>query len=510
MPKNTINEFDRTGRLLEAISSNTVFIPIQTTMSVEPTLFTTEAELKEVFDKDGESILVTDEMSTIEYSPGLGYNLAKHLIKNGLTVLAQGVMAGGDITLGAPALAFDLETTTLLTMTPAALPAVAPDTYYLTFVGWNADDGIVYPERKVTIHSATYDVAEFINKKGSYMVSVNAAANGYIKSEAAVELLEIAADLLGADITAAIDYNVNATKLPMDAATVTVDWTALRDKNLYNVRFLTNGALKVDISQDMIDCAANRGDCVAIVNFNESGSMDYSLEAIKAQVASITNGEYAAAFTPAFFTEHADFTSGAEVLIPAAFGYLFAYAKSIKTNPEWYAIAGFDRGVINELSSVKHKYTTADVNILQTRSDIEEEDNTGIAINAIAYIRPAGNIIYSNRTLKDNDAVKKLTATSFLNVRNMVSLVKKVAYEAANKYTFEQNSETLWVNYKSYIEPTLDKITHSNGALGYSINRIATRAKATLKAEIIIQPIEAVEDIELTVIMTDTTTTVAE
>ena len=384
MPKNTIIQQDNTGSALDIVASNTVFIPIETIEAVEPTLCNTIAELDAAFTSVNIPL-----STTLEYSVGLGYKLAKHLLKIGLTVLAQGVTT----------------------------------------------------------------------------------------------------------------------------AVTEAQWTTLQDKNLYNIRFLTNGAIKsTAIVQDMIDCAAVRGDCTAIVDFDESASgFDYTIATIQDLVDVVTDGAHAAAFTPAFYSANSDFTADpdSDVLIPAELGYIFAYANSIKSNPEWFAVAGFERGIIPELSRVKHKYTTAEVNTLQRRTN-DEEDNVGIAINAISYVRPAGFVIYGNRTLKNNDAVKGLTATSFLNVRNMISVVSKVSYEAANRVTFEQNTETLWVNYKSYIEPTLDRITHSDGAFGYSINKIKTNKKATLKAEIIIQPVEAVEDIELTIVMTDTSTVVAE
>lgn len=303
------------------------------------------------------------------------------------------------------------------------------------------------------------------------------------------------------------------------------DWEALEDKNNYDIRFLTTGAFEGssadDIDEKMVECAKNRGDCTALVGFNETytdGEVVFSYEVTNIlallQDSDLTKdnidiGGYAAAFTPFFYTADSDFTSDpeTEVLIPAPFGYLFAYARSIRNNPEWFAVAGFERGVIPELTRVKHKFSTAEVNALQNRAD-DSSDNDGRGVNAIAYIRPAGFIIYGNRTLKKNEG--ELTATSFINVRNMVSLVKKVAFEAANRFTFEQNSDILWVNYKSYIEPTLDRITHGNGALGYSINKLKTTARAKMQAEIIIQPIEAVEDIELAVIMTDANTVVSE
>lgn len=382
MPKNIIEQRDETSSVLDIVPSNTVFIPIETVAAVEPILVRTVAELEKAFPTAN---LVT--VTELEYSVKLGYNLAKHLLKNGITVLAQGVTA-----------------------------ALTED-----------------------------------------------------------------------------------------------QWKALADKNLYDIRFLTNGAMKAGVVvQAMIDCAAARGDCTALVNFDESGeTFDYDVAEIQELITSVTNGEFAAAFTPAFYTTNADFTDDKEVLIPAAFGYLFAYARAIKNNPEWFAVAGFDRGIIPELSRVKHKFSSAEVNLLQRRAD-DATDNVGKAINAIAYIRPAGFVIYGNRTLKENTEAKGLTATSFLNVRNMISVVSKVAFEAANRFTFDQNSETLWINYKSYVEPTLARITHSDGAYGYSINKIKTNKKATLKAEIIIQPIEAVEDIELTIVMTDSATVVAE
>ena len=297
----------------------------------------------------------------------------------------------------------------------------------------------------------------------------------------------------------------------------TPSWSLLEDKNLYDVRFLTLGNmtdLYATQSDTMVSTAAKRGDCLALVNANESAS-DFSY--IVANVRSAfngTNGEYAAAFTPWFKTNNGDFQDpGAseklEYAVPAAFGYLFAYAYATKNRPEWYAIAGFERGIIPELTDVCHVYTTAEVEILQARAATEEvelddpTDNVGYAINPICYVRPAGYIIYGNRTLKSNDASKKLTAQSFLNVRNGLSAIKKVMYEASKKYTFEQNTETLWINFQSYVTPLLDRMQTRNGILGYQFIRQKTDAKARLKARLNLVPIEAVEDFDLEVYLTD-------
>ena len=198
-----------------------------------------------------------------------------------------------------------------------------------------------------------------------------------------------------------------------------------------------------------------------------------------------------------------------EAEVPAAFGYLFAYAAAIKNNPEWYAIAGFQRGFIPELSDVAYELSTAEMLELQARDYQElyeldtDTDNVGTAINPIAYIRPAGYIIYGNRTFRYNDAAKKTTAQSFLNVRNMVSAIKKKLWDASRKFTFEPNNELLWVRFKSFVTPYLDQLQAGNGIIGYKFERLATTAKARLKCRLVIIPVEAVEDFEIGLYLED-------
>lgn len=340
-----------------------------------------------------------------------------------------------------------------------------------------------------------------------------------------------------------------------------IDWENLKDKSLFDIRFITLG--------DMTDaegmtaakaCAEYRGDCTALFNLptgfaysieEASTELDENgepvpadedapttvVEKIKKYFETAGASEYCACFAPNFLSLNGDLSMKVvnedksvknpnnneeyysivyditEAEIPAAFGYLFAYASAIKNNPEWYAIAGFQRGFIPELSDVCYELTTAEMNKLQCREkelyDLDDEaDNVGTAINPIAYIRPAGHIIYGNRTFRYNDASKKTIATSFLNVRNMVSAIKKKLYDASRKFTFEPNNELLWVRFTSFVSPYLDKIQSGNGILGYKFERVATTAKARLACKLIIIPVEAVEDFEIEIILTDDLTVV--
>lgn len=294
------------------------------------------------------------------------------------------------------------------------------------------------------------------------------------------------------------------------------DWQALGDKTLYDVRFLTTGGYACPDS-DMVSCAESRGDCVALIDVpSDIGSasairslFDGTAASKDANTAKFgTYGKfkskYAACFAPWFSGSIA--SDGTEDL-PGCFGYLFSYARSIQRNPMWYAVAGTFRGSISELSDVKIKFSNADIEMLQGRAKTgevgldESGDNVGCAINPIAYVRGYGYLIWGNRTLLENSS--GTTASSFLNVRNLCSEIKKTMWAAARKYTFEQNSTTLWLNFKHQITPLLDRMVSGNGIESYTFERVSTTAKARLAARLSIVPIEGVEDFELNVYLED-------
>lgn len=311
---------------------------------------------------------------------------------------------------------------------------------------------------------------------------------------------------------------------------ITIDWTKLQDKALYDIRFLTTGGYACPTGA-MIECASTRGDCVALLDHPdtiadtvaESGeTVDNSqvakvrryFENVSTSVVdsgSSSATSYSSAFTPWYKSSDTNLgaTSSATVDIPASFGYLLAYATSAQTYPVWYAAAGSVRGIIPGLSGVTYEYTNAECEELQARASTGEValdgegDNVGRAINPIAYVRPFGYIIWGNRTFRNNLVDEGTKATSFLNVRNLSSELKKTLYNAARKFTFEQNSNVLWINFTSQITPLLDKMVSGNGILGYRIVRQSTSKKARMAAVIYISPIEAVEDFELEVNLTD-------
>lgn len=299
--------------------------------------------------------------------------------------------------------------------------------------------------------------------------------------------------------------------------------SGLSDKTLYDVRFLTLGAFadfsNADVALETLwEDASKRGDCIALLdapsNKHEVSDIREFINGLTPPGSGSNPDTFAASFAPWLTVDLGGGDDSAHV--PGSIGYLLAFAHSIQSNPVWYAAAGTFRGTIPELVSVDVDFTNADVEMLQARSatgevDLDGEgDNVGKAINPIAKVNPYGYVVWGNRTLRDNKSGETLPATAFLNVRVLVTEISKTVYRAARRFTFEQNNNVLWTNFKSLVTPLLDRMKTGNGINGYRIAKIADEHRGRLKARITIVPIEAVEDFDIEIVMENSIAEVTE
>jgi len=339
-----------------------------------------------------------------------------------------------------------------------------------------------------------------------------------------------------------------------------------KDKGLYDLLFITTGVIdNINMSNAAIECAAERGDSVAILSTSSDyrnysfvdtedeygntlkvwtksdatityannkklaeavdNTVNYNLTSAKNDVtrtgvtfARTTEkaGNYAAVFAPMFQSSSIKDYNGKAVnkLFPASLNYLVAYSSSVgKGTPEWFAIAGSVRG-ISPLAPIQlsEEYGDAAINIFQPRTTQTINGKTSgenhIATNVIANVKPYGNVIWGNRTMHPLSAPKsggdvQLIASDFLNIRLLACSLKKTLYRASRTRTFEPNSDTLWFNFKNDVEPLLETMKANQGIRGYKITKIPTSKKAVLSARVTIAPIEAVEDFDFTIEFTD-------
>lgn len=301
----------------------------------------------------------------------------------------------------------------------------------------------------------------------------------------------------------------------------------LMDKGEYQIKFLTLGAYPsfefgldktgtgsietYNIFDNLIETAAKRGDCIALVDHTNNptrtlqttaGSVYANLSAYVKNSLTITRkgGDSEDGYTyGAMFTPYAIYKlstqNNTQHTLPASFGYLSAFAASTQTNPNWYAVAGVSRGIPSGLIGLSQNITNTIADLYQPRNNV--------AINCITNIKPYGYTIWGNRTLKNNSADGDLKALSFLNIRVLTCDLKKTLYQACKRYTFENNTDITWLNFKSQIEPVLAKMLSGNGIASYQIIKVATTKKATIEAIIRLVPIEPVEDWFITIELTD-------
>ena len=251
----------------------------------------------------------------------------------------------------------------------------------------------------------------------------------------------------------------------------------LEDKGEFTVKYITSGGYPVlgynenSITRRMLSLCASRGDSVAIIdhtNYSERKLMATDPTSVFYEVANakFENAQFGAMFTPwANYSGlpiswkevnigdvgYKDAPSVNSIQLPASFAYLAALAVSIRSNANWEAIAGVKRGQVPYITSLNTKERLSN-----TIADSYQSRDDKTSINAITNIRPYGLTIWGNRTLFDNNKAQNLRASSFLNLRNLCSDIKKVVYTACKDLLFEQNSEILWINFKSRITPLLE------------------------------------------------------
>lgn len=309
----------------------------------------------------------------------------------------------------------------------------------------------------------------------------------------------------------------------------------IEDKSEYSVKYITSGGYPsfILVPQDngpdtyvladaLIDCAAQRGDAVALVDhiddpscglrYNDPSSFYYKANEY---FNGGTNNEFGSMFTPwgrYTCTTVTDMNKMSQ-LMPASFGYLMCMASAIKTSPNWLAMAGVARGIVPNLKELHTDEILTNV-VAEDYQPKYGKNLNNISVNAITNVRPYGLTIWGNRTL-ETVAEKGTTALNFLNTRNMVSDVKKLAYSTAKSLMFEQDSDTLWLRFKSGISPLLEQLKSGYGISNYKIIRGTTKyngqalTRGEMAAVIKLYPLYAIEYFEITVVLADEDVTVS-
>ena len=310
-------------------------------------------------------------------------------------------------------------------------------------------------------------------------------------------------------------------------------WEALKDKTNYDFRYIMTGYLSGgEATENIIKVAQDRGDCIALLDIDSSAykgedARDTKINNIISEANGYTADKNCAIFLPTVVYDlkrseaYETAFSNAESPIqgssnknfnkrfPASFHYLTCVANASERYAEWYAASGFTRGISTfGIKTTDFTVGEAIIDKLQPRNQASQDSSLEKplihAVNVIAKFRNQ-YLLWGNRTANtlragdDGD----LIASDFLNIRQLCCTLKKQIYVACRQLTFDPNSEMLWINFKNKIRPILEKMKADQGIQDYEFVKITNAPKATLKAQIRIVPIEAVEDFEIDVTLED-------
>ena len=189
------------------------------------------------------------------------------------------------------------------------------------------------------------------------------------------------------------------------------------------------------------------------------------------------------------------------VHMPGSYGYLMAYANSIKTNKPWLAIAGINRGYIPSIIKTDYDVTEPYVHAMQG----DTITNIGCRVNPIVnFGQNVGTIIFGNRTnFIPGGGEDNISFKSFLNIRLLLIFLHKQAYVASVQHMFEPNDDIVWLSFKQKVNVLLEQMISGRGIKWYKWFKLQPDRLGQIKARILIRPIEAVEAFEITISMTD-------
>lgn len=274
---------------------------------------------------------------------------------------------------------------------------------------------------------------------------------------------------VGKDFT----YNEAITDPVSLCDTLERNLTIISDNILFDVKFITKGAIALDGGDNTIvgnlrnsqgktynsivaDFCALRGDCVSML---EPGYM-YGQLAVPEDFMEIygTPATYVAAYAPwcvmAIFNGYARWC-------PPSLVFLTALERSVveEGNPVYLPPAGVNRASIPEIIDSEYKIGSAILNKWQDKNELRN-------INPIMQLNNYGYVIFGQRTLYDvSDSITTYrSALQEFGVRLMVIECKKRIRQVATGLLFEYNNIHTWNEFKAGVMPLFETMV-ANGAI---------------------------------------------
>lgn len=288
--------------------------------------------------------------------------------------------------------------------------------------------------------------------------------------------------------TAIVSLEGGASGAAPSTPDFTKAWNLFRDTEQYVVDVLINaGRSSAAVMHNLNLLATSRGDCVAFLDVPPT--VQTFQEAIDWRNLTLNlNSSYSALFGPDLLIS--DPVSGKALFIPPSGAMAALYARTSRIGAPWFSIAGLNRGLVNCLD-IRHYYNDGQA--------------TALFKSQVNYVRKflgRGIALWEQSTLQN-----QMSARSFLNVRQLLNILKRSMYGYLLYSLQEPNDAILRRQIKFSLEQYLRTVEQGRGIssgrviVSDELNSPAYVNSGTLRVAVVIVPILAVREIQLSLVI---------
>jgi phage tail sheath protein FI len=229
--------------------------------------------------------------------------------------------------------------------------------------------------------------------------------------------------------------------------------SSVLDTDDYYFNLVYDAGYSTEVKSAIVSLAMTRQDCIAILDNGDNPTVD---AAIATRTTSNTfNTYYAGIHEP--YTKVYDEFNGQYIWVSPCYHMSYLLPANDNVAQQWYAAAGFTRGVIQTIE--------------QMRYNPKQGDRDQFYMNQINSIVKFANgyTLWSQLTTQ-----AQASAMQDINVVRLVLYCKKALSDYCKYYIFEQNDATTWGKVSTEVVSFLQNIKSARGLDSFSVAVAAT------------------------------------
>jgi len=248
------------------------------------------------------------------------------------------------------------------------------------------------------------------------------------------------------------------------------------------INFSDHSSLTVQ-SIDMIE--NKRGDSLYIISTPNRSTASEIINDLDS-VGLDTN--YSATYWP--WIQVRDNDNSTQLYIPPTGEVVRNIALTDNVSYPWFAVAGYDRGLVNSIKTYK-KLTPK-----------EQDDLYKNRINPIVTFSDVGDVLFGNKTLQVRES-----SLNRINVRRLLLRARKLISSVASTLLFNQNNEDIQSEFIRLVNPILEVMRKERGLSQFNVsvsNDPEDINSDTLRGKIYVKPTNSLEVIDISFVLTPT------